>query len=317
MFKKILLLFGSTLLTLTLIVVIGEIYIRNNPIAYRIQIFRESQGIDIKVDSFGISWSTNEERTWSGCPDDKKGAPTILLAGSSILYGSTTPKEESFSIVMQRLVNTRQDKKSCIINQAIPGFTFQTQLAAAKRLDPAVQADYLIWEIWANGPNHFVAIGDSVYNFGSQDEDFIPDPYGLGSLNTKLIALSRLYERMVIASYKPPPVVLQERIWQDFTAEALPEIVEIANQRNAQPMLVFFPNAHQPFPEQVKDEQFNYQILAKEAEKQNIPTLFLSQTLQEEQRSKYFADQCCHFSTWGVEQVSQVIIDWILSHAEQ
>ena len=60
----------------------------------------------------------------------------------------------------------------------------------------------------------------------------------------------------------------------------------------------------------------DYEPMIEAAKKQGIAILRLSQILQEEQRSKYFADACCHYSEWGVQQVSKILTDWIAEQLE-
>jgi len=311
-------LFGvlAALIGLTLILGVGELIIRKNQPEYNFQVFRESSKLTIQETEHGLSWIPHENRVWGGC-EGKSGTLTLLLEGSSILYSSTTSSEEGFSVELRNQLKDHGQKNPCIINQAVPGFTFANQHAVINGLDKAIEADYLIWEIWANSPNTFVKVGTSVFNFGSDDAGFVPDPFGLKSLNTVLMGTSRLYEWMALSNYKKPYSRSHRDKWAEFSADALNKMTQAAENRKAKLILVFFPNARQPFAEQREREKSSYGKLAKAAQEKGIPTLFLSEKLNEEQRKDYFADQCCHYTASGVKEVSKIIIDSVIDTSVQ
>ena len=293
-----------------ILVALSEFYLRKFPPKYPVQVFRQGKNLSISATESGVFWhNPNAIRFKTGCRNIKD--PIVLLQGSSILYGSATDAEEAFGFWIAEELKNLRGHSVCVLNQAIPGFTFSSQYAFAQTLSPTIKPTITLWELWHNTPHQFIKIGSAVYNFGSQDPHYVPDPFFLGTLNKRLLTYSRSYEFLVFHDYKAQNTEINK--WNYFVEHGFPKMQAWARQRETKLMLASFPSANQPFSKQIIDHSNSYGIIAQHLRDSDVPLLDITSVL-EDKRDQLFADSCCHYNALGTRTVSKVIAQFIHQH---
>ena len=305
--KRILFSSVCTLGFVGVLVLSGEIGLRLSPAQLPVQVFRASEQLEIHATPWGPYWmDSRDDRFRIGCPDES--APIVLLQGSSILYGSTTESEDSFSVYVQQELEALRGHPVCVLNQATPGSTFSSQYAGAQSLSDARRPAITLWEIWHNTPHHFVEVGSAVYNFGLLSTEDVPDPWGIGDAGRWLLAWSRSYEFLLLYDYKRPALKVDK--WSVFLETGFPRMTDWADARDSTLLLASFPSANRPFAEQLSSEHSPYRRVRQRARDEDIAMLDVTGVL-EDRRDVYFADSCCHYTVEGTRAVSRILARFI------
>lgn len=301
---------GLSLAAATALAVVGaEAGVRFFAPQLRLQVFRASDRLLLHDTPTGPWWQNTDpqmERVHAGCADPG-AARRIVLSGSSILYGSGLDSADSLGPALQaRLDDT------CVLNHAEPGTTFGPQ---ASRLDAVLgdePADVLLWEIWQNSPHPVNRVGDSVYNFGplTAGAGGVPDPWALGSLNTRLLRSSRMYE-LVMTSAAPRHDPNVRKQWGAFVTHALPRMQAIAARAGARLVLVTCPFLDKPFTEQLPHLDQAYGAMVDAADAAGVPVLDLARALAGEDPEPLRADRCCHYNAVGTQRVADLLVPFL------
>lgn len=295
----------SVVLATVLAVVGAEAWVRSSRPQLRVQVFRVSDRMQMHDTPTGPWWQNTDsqmERVHAGCPNPA-AARRVVLSGSSILYGSGLDSADSLGPALAaRLDDT------CVLNHAEPGTTFAPQASRLEAVLVDTPADVLVWEMWQNSPHPVNRVGDSVYNFGPLTAGLggVPDPWGLGALNIRLLQSSRMYElAMTNAAPRHDPNVRKQ--WRTFTTHALPRMQAIADQAGARLVLITCPFLDKPFTEQLPHLDQAYGAMVEAADAAGVPVLDLARAFADEDPEPLRADRCCHYNEAGTQRVAELL----------
>ncbi len=113
----------------------------------------------------------------------EEGADVVLL-GDSIFFGVMLQPEDTLALSLGRTLDDGRGESACTVNLSIPGFTFESEVAALKRDWERLKPRVVVLEMWHNSPHRMRNLGGVLFNFGSLvvDDECVPNPFGVTSL---------------------------------------------------------------------------------------------------------------------------------------
>ena len=280
---------------------LGETVASQAPLP-RIQVLPLSGPVRV-VDGTPV-WRTSEgsdARENDACDGD-----SVLLIGSSILYGSGLSADQSLGPALQsRLPGV------CAHNHAQPAFTFDNQrVVAAEQLERGAPPDIVVWEIWQNSVNRLDVIGDAAYNFGelAVDGGGVPSVLGLGpGANRALFARSALVRQLSVRlAPRRTNHALQPR-WQALADGPLREALQALQAAGSAPLLVLMPPLDQPFADSAADPYVGYAPVRAMAQELGLPVVDVAQALSGQPVEDLRLDPCCHYNAAGQQAVADAL----------
>lgn len=231
-------------------------------------------------------WHSDPVRENPDCTD-----PSVVLFGSSILYGSGLSADEALGAKLEALLD------GCVQNHAQPAYTFQNQRVVAERVLRDVHPEVVFFEVWRNSLNHFVIVGDTAYNFGSLavDTEGLPNPFGLDpALGRSLFERSGLYRMLAVTRGG------HSEEEDDWTAMVSGPGGAIAEQVQGRLVWLLMPRLDRPFAESVGE----YPVVADTAPGEVVD---IARLLVDEDVAALRADTCCHFNAAGHQVLAETL----------
>ncbi|MBT3217811.1 MAG: hypothetical protein HN348_01860 [Proteobacteria bacterium] len=318
------LLFGplAILLAVLLAVILAEVAVRVIRPTPRVQVVRlKGLGSPAYTEVIGNSpiwWQEKEENRARlhnlTCQQDKEDPYTVVMLGSSILGGIGLPVDDIFSIKLQPRLEAR--RPSCVHNFSGPGFTFQAELATAKKFIPQTKPNLVFLEVWNTSPFDYTVLNNNAYAFSAfvVDEQGLPNVFGLApSTNRRLFLLSRLYEYATLSLARQNETSA-EKDWTHLADERLQELYDLCREHQAELVLVFAPRLDRSFDEHIRlqgtgwetDPHAPYDYVEAFARRQGLRTFRLEKELQQYAVEEVRLDECCHYNSQGHEALVDV-----------
>lgn len=327
------------LVSLCVSLCLAEAIVRYNPIAPRIQIVQlggpdrlragpggvplDARGLDLVTlnvevtdDGVPLFYPGYVRDRWRlGCAPDQ-AALRLAAFGSSILAGNVSFYDDGGDAIWSERMQAGLSARSpaCISNLAAAGFTFDNQLALARRHLPDLKPKVVYWEIWSNSPQRWQVLGDRAYRFASlaRRDGEPPNPLGAPiDLHRWLLPRSRVWEALTLslATVGASP---REESWQAFVAERLPEALALSRAVGAELVLVYAPPLDRPLAEQVAlrladPKRDPYRFVDAWANEQGVRALRLDLLLASHPVETIRLDTCCHYNARGHELIAELI----------
>jgi len=249
------------------------------------------------------SAQSTPERMGTAC----SGKPEVVLAGSSIFFGSGVDDGQSLRpLLAERLSG------ACVRSVAEPGYTFFNQRAALSRHLAESTPRIVVWEVWRNSPNRWSLVDGVAYNFGYEalDTHDLPSPFGLSAgPHRQLFTWLATYRHLVISRLDSSGV-RWDVVWKAFVADELgPEVAKLQS-RGITVVLAFMPPLHQPFQDTLAETSDPYQVVRAElAGKVQMVTVAEGLAARNADVEAVRVDTCCHFAPSGNALVADVLAD--------
>lgn len=252
----------------------------------RTQIVRAGGGVEVLGQGQARYWRTEQGRV----REDRDCAreDTVLVFGSSILYGSGVEDDEVWTQHLG-LPGT------CVHNFSGPGYSAGPKLA---RLAEEIQAAprLVVWEVWANDANEFVWVGDRGYSLNPTlplDAAGLPDAFGLPPwLNGALFRGSRTYELLTLTRIEP---AAGRADWTGPLDQALSLTAAVGSEL----LLVLPPVLDRPFADSVAGSTDFGRAATAWAQDHGIRSVRLAELLVDQDHEAIRLDPCCHYNAAG------------------
>jgi lysophospholipase L1-like esterase len=239
-------------------------------------------------------------------------ARTVLLLGSSILWGTGYAPEQVVSAHLQeRLDPTRQ--RVCVRNHAQPAYVGSNKLAEARELIPRLRPAVVVWEVWTSDPATYVVLDGVAYNMGQSrvDEDGFPVlvPGVPSVLHHALFRRSALWRYANLSQLRQDSEVYEAR-WRAHLATRMPEVARLTAEAGGALLLAFAPPLDRPFADfaaDVIDKKRGYWWARGWADEAGVPWIDLATELSGQDVGALRHDPCCHFNPDGHAALAEAL----------
>ena len=314
---------GGLLLAITVTLLLSEGLVRVVSPRPRVQVVRPGvqpgQVIEVR-DGVPLWYHERDAPRWNlDCLQERPDAPRVLVTGDSILAGvSVTPNR----VWSRRLEALWTDGEApCLVNVAEPGFSFDNELAAARKVVERVQPDLVIMQYWRGSTWDYAAVGGTAYRFSQLrvGADGTPNPFSVpGPVHRWLLPRSRLYEYGLLAVADQLDVI--EALLHDKAQvqRYLTAFHDLAREHDAQLMIVFPPRLNTSFDLHARkrnalwtreSDQPGALALAY-AREHDLPYLLWDEALAERDADhmELRLDECCHFNDDGHGVLAEIML---------
>lgn len=238
-------------------------------------------------------WTVPSDRP-VGLPECVDGEqPQVILAGSSILFGSGVKSPETLEArLRERLPDV------CVVNLAQPAFGAQQKGAVVAQWLQAHRVDLLVWEAWRNDPARYVRDGDlivsAVADVDERDEG--------STVHRALFRDSRLYRLGALAWAPAAEEAPPSRVWKDQVVPIVDRTVQLVAAQDGQVLIARFPALDVSF-ETSADGFAPYGLL----DPLGVQVVDIARALAVEDHEALRFDPCCHYNGDGLRAVAEVL----------
>lgn len=245
-------------------------------------------------------------------PDCAPDARTVLLIGSSILWGTGYEADEVVSARLQeRLDPTRS--AWCVRNWAQPGYVGRQKVVTAldriTRDRPAV----VVFEVWANDVGDYDRLGADAIEVGKlrRDADGYPVlvPGVPAAVHHALFLHSALWRYATLALAPADPGAY-ERHWRWLADEGLPAVLDATRAGGGRLLVVLAPFLDRPFAQSAaehRDKLRGYVWVRAWAEGAGVEVVDLAERWTARDPSDLRHDPCCHYAPAGHDALAETL----------
>lgn len=244
-----------------------------------------------------------------GCGPD---ARSVLLLGSSILWGTGVSAEEAVSARLQERLDPSH-RAVCVRNHAQPAYVGSNKLVEARDLIPRLRPAVVVWEVWTSDPASYVVVDGVAFNVGQSpvDEDGFPVllPGVPRSVHHFLFRRSALWQFAHMAQLRHDSAVYEAR-WRSHLAERMPEVARLVEEVGGTLLLVFAPPLDRPFAafaEEVVRKKRGYWWTREWADGAGVPWVDVATELAGRDVEALRLDPCCHFDPEGHDALAALL----------
>ncbi len=274
----------------------------------RVQSVRSDARVDLVLRDGVPTWITDQGEHHNRACRPAPGGLRVAALGSSILHGSGVVPDQSWAPALQALL---PGPAGCVHNLAEPASAFETQLALARHLLPALAPDLVLWEIWGNSPHRFTVVGDVAWNFGPLRPEGGGPPSLLGlPFEEQLFRWSGTWRLLSVQQDPPPPPSggVGAR-WQPLIEDGLDPALALIRSLGARLVLVAVTPLDRPFAQTAERLPEGHQLVRGWARDHDVPWIDVAAAWTDLDPEDLRLDPCCHLNPAGHAALAELLAE--------